>query len=262
MLTPDLPLLQCRAMAQGEGTPGPLWPPLSSPRPERCESGWWVCPFCSWASGLLTFRPAAEPTHSWPLFGSALPLSCFPACERTWSHQAMAEHRLVLLRSLLSIGSQPWAVDNPNCPSSSPRSSWPSQPASASGPILAARHDQPHPLCSNIPPLDSLLLGWLSLLPCGHLGRQGEKWWQPWQGEQWWQPHCVDQGSPPLAYTSQGENPLLEKTSWVRHRACLPWSQSSGCTHTFSPVRQWVCSFPAVYPVRINLWFSLTVDCE
>lgn len=175
MVTPDLPLLQCRVMAQGEGTPGPLRPPLSSPRPERCKSGWWVCPFCSWASGLLTFRPAAEPTHSWPLFGSALPLSCFPACERTRSHQAMAERRPVLLRSLLFIGSQPWAVDNPNCPSSSPRSSRPSQPASASGPIPAARHDQPHPhpICSNIPPLDSLLQGWLSFLPCGHLGRQG-----------------------------------------------------------------------------------------
>lgn len=35
-------------------------------------------------------------------------------------------------------------------------------------------------------------------------------------GEQWWQLYCVDQGSPPLAHTSWGKNPLLEKTFGVR----------------------------------------------
>lgn len=77
----------------------------------------------------------------------------------------------VPLRPLLSAGSQPWPWDNTNCPSSSPHSSWPSHPTSASGPIPAARHSQLHPppICPNVPMLDSLLLDWLSTFLVGAL---------------------------------------------------------------------------------------------
>lgn len=188
----------------------------------------------SWAFGPLTFRPAPEPTCSCCWFGSILPFSCFPACERTWFSWAMAEHGLVLFRSLLSVGSQPCAWDNPNCPSSSPHSSWPSHPAPASGPIPATRYNQPHrhPIC--LPTLINLLLQWLSLFPWGHSGRRGERWWWPlW----------VDQGSPPLAYTSQGKKPSSGEGILGRCSACLPWSQSSRCTHASSSERGWVYSF-------------------
>lgn len=62
--------------------------------------------FTVWAFGFLTFSPASEPIHLCSLFGSTLPISCSPTCERTWACQAMAERSLVLLRFLI------W--DNPN----------------------------------------------------------------------------------------------------------------------------------------------------
>jgi len=151
------------------GLSGHLSAPLSQ-RGARVGGGFPT--FSSCACGLLTFRLAAELTHSCCLFGSARPFSCSPAFEGTRSCQAMAGHRMVLLRSLLTVGSQPWAWDGPNCPSSLPHSSWPSHAAPASGPMPAARHSQPHPhpICPDVPTLDSRLLGWLAVIsPMGTL---------------------------------------------------------------------------------------------
>lgn len=143
---PDLPLLQCsqwvvqcgergpRSLPRPWGGAGPQ--PLATSQqhwPERYEGGCWVCLLWSMSGiflggilGLMTLRSAADPENPCCVFGSILPLPRLPACERTRCGQAMAERRLVLLRSLLSSGSQPHAWDNPNCPSSSPRSIWPS----------------------------------------------------------------------------------------------------------------------------------------
>lgn len=39
VLAPNLPLLQGRVVARGRGWCPPLWPPLSSPPPERRKAG-------------------------------------------------------------------------------------------------------------------------------------------------------------------------------------------------------------------------------
>lgn len=245
MLTPDLLLLLQRGvMAWREGTPGPL---ATSQQPSAGEAQGWVvgllplervrC-FCSCACGLLTFRCRL-------LVHAACLGVLFPSpVSRTVRGPG-------LLRPWLSTG---WS-------SSGPCSLLVPSLGLGTAPTVPAPHLAPLGLHTQLLLLvPSWLPGTTSLIPipsapmspcwtvfsragchfsCG--GTQGGEGSNDGSRAAWTRALLLQLTHP------GGRNPLLEKASWVRHRACLPWSQSSRYTHTSSPERVWVCTFP---------WFS------